>query len=288
MILKFWGTRGSIPVPGIATVKYGGNTPCVEVRSKNNLIILDAGSGIRELGNYLVKKNYNRDIEIFLSHYHWDHIQGIPFFKPLYQKKNKIRFYGQSINGMDIGNSLKSQMMPIFFPIKIEELNSDINFVKILPNKSYKIGDITVVTFQAKHSSPTLTFKIIEKNKAIIYMTDNELNSDSGLNGSLFGDLKKNNKDLIKFCNGCDYLIHDAMYDDQSVQEKKGWGHSSNISLAYFGIAANVKNLVLFHYNPDYTDEKIDSLIKETKILLKSKNPNIGCIAAKENLELSL
>ncbi len=286
MLLKFWGTRGSIPVPGKNTLKYGGNTPCVECRtSKGKLIVLDAGSGIRELGLNLIEKNEAEEkIPIFISHYHWDHIQGIPFFRPLYEKNISLIFYGLTTNGYNIADILSNQMNDNFFPIKIDQANANIEYKSIEANNSYELDGVTIKTFRANHSSPTLAFKLIEKDKCFVYMTDNELKFDNDSVESI----KKLNKDLIKFCYGCDYLIHDTMYDETQLLNKKGWGHSSNVLLAYFSNFAEIKNLVLFHYNPDYTDEKIEEMLEETKKIFQKENYEIGCVAAKEGLEIKL
>ena len=287
MLLKFWGTRGSIPVPGKNTIKYGGNTPCVEFRSNNNkIIIFDAGSGIRELGIDLTKKsNPDKEIDIFISHYHWDHIQGIPFFLPLYEKDRKVIFHGLTANGNNIADVLSNQMNDNYFPIKIDEVNAAIDYKKIKFNRTYKIDNVTVKTFKTNHSTPTLAFKLSEGNKCFVYMTDNELKYD---NQESIESVKELNKDLIKFCRGCDYLIHDTMYDEKQLLGKRGWGHSSNILLAYFSIISEVKNLVLFHYNPDHKDEKINKLLKETKKIFQKEKLDIGCIAAKEGLEIKM
>ncbi|MEJ2617076.1 MAG: MBL fold metallo-hydrolase, partial [Ignavibacteriaceae bacterium] len=260
-------------------------TPCVELRSNDNkIIIFDAGSGIRELGIDLAK-NYNldEDINIIISHYHWDHIQGIPFFLPLYEKKRQLIFHGLTINGHNISDILSNQMNHNYFPIKIDEVSANINYKQIDFNSSYNINGIKIKTFKANHSTPTLAFKIFEGNKCFVYMTDNELDFDN--NGDSIEEL---NKGLIDFCHGCDYLIHDTMYDESQLLYKKGWGHSSNILLANFSILAEVKNLVLFHYNPDYTDDKIELMLSETKEIFKKGNHEIECIAAKEGLEIKL
>ncbi len=252
MYIKFWGTRGSIPVPGSSTLKYGGNTPCVELRtSKNQLIILDAGSGIRELGKYLSNNGYNNSIDIIVSHYHWDHIQGIPFFLPLYDKKNKITFYGETSNGEKIKSILQHQMTANYFPINLNEICANTTFEEININNSYNIGGIKVETLRANHSSPTVTYKFIDGDKSIVYMTDNELKLKDSIDLSDADNLHtilEMNKELIEFCKGCDYLIHDSMYDEISILGKKGWGHTGNVTLTYFSILAKVKNLILFHY----------------------------------------
>lgn len=285
MEIKFWGTRGSIPVPGKNTIKYGGNTPCVEVKTTNGkTIILDAGSGIRELGNYLVKNN-SAQILIFISHYHWDHIQGIPFFAPLYDKNKSIIFYGLHSLGTGIEKLLKNQMNPNHFPVNFSQFNADISFKDISVNEVFNIDEIKIETLMVNHPAPALTYKITEDSKTLIYMTDNEIKLNEN-NPDDLEQIEKLNHDSINFCSEADYLIHDAMYDESLIKGKKGWGHSSNISLAYFSILAKVKNLILFHYNPDFTDEKIDNLLEETKGFIKGKNSRINCLASKEGLQI--
>jgi len=289
MIFRFWGTRGSVPVPGKDTVKYGGNTPCVEVRSSSGeLIILDGGSGIRELGNRLIENKSRREINIFISHYHWDHIQGIPFFLPLYDENKKITFYGMTNNGTEIEKLLGTQMQPDYFPVRFEELKAEIEFRNLKPGNTYKINNLNLQTSKTNHSSPTLTYKLSEGNKSVVYMTDNEIHWKESPENLSLSNLDSETRKLVEFCHGCDYLIHDTMYDESLIKNKTGWGHSSNISLAYFSILADVKNLILFHYNPDYTDSKIDEMLDETLSLLKAKKSKINCIAAKEGMEINL
>ncbi|MFO7446514.1 MAG: MBL fold metallo-hydrolase [Ignavibacteriaceae bacterium] len=288
MVLKFWGTRGSIPVPGKNTIKYGGNTPCVEIRSRTNkLIILDCGSGLRELGNYMEDKGSPDEINILLSHYHWDHIQGFPFFKPLYNKTKKIIFYGMTSNGEDVKHLLSKQMTENYFPLSIDSLKAEMDFKQIESGKIYSINGFKIETFLVAHPSPTLTYKISNGEKNIVYMTDNEINLEALFKDNKDSDFHYHNRELIDFCSGCDYLIHDSMYEEASVYDKRGWGHSSNKSLARFSILAGIKNLVLFHYNPDYTDEKIDELVADTRKVLEENNSKITCIAAAEGLEIS-
>jgi phosphoribosyl 1,2-cyclic phosphodiesterase len=287
MLVRFWGTRGSIPVPGEKTIKYGGNTPCVEVRSKDNdLIILDGGSGLRELGNNLIN-NHEKVINIFISHYHWDHIQGIPFFVPLYNSSNNVTFFGLSNSGVGIKKLLGNQMNPSNFPIDFNELKAEINFEEIKSNKKYKIGDIEITTLLVNHPAPALTYKLVENGKSIVYMTDNEIKiNENSLDDPI--NIQNLNKEILDFCHGADYLIHDSMYEESSIKNKRGWGHSSNITLANFSILAEIKNLILFHYNPDYTDEKIDRLLLETKDFIHKKGSTLSCIAASENLEITV
>ncbi|MHB1687518.1 MAG: MBL fold metallo-hydrolase [Ignavibacteriaceae bacterium] len=287
MYLKFWGTRGSIPVPGNKTIKFGGNTPCVELRTDaNQIFIFDAGSGIRELGKQLVQEDFKKDIKIFLSHYHWDHIQGIPFFLPLYKENNKIIFFGESDNEKSIENLLSDQMNDNYFPVKINQVKSKIRFEKITTDNVFNYDGLEIKTMRANHSSPTLVYKILCGNTSIVYMPDNELFIENYNPQPSFSEIKKLNENFIKFCSGCDYLIHDTFYDESTLKQKKGWGHSSNIYLAYFSILAEVKNLVLFHYNPDYDDRKIEEMLLGTKAAIQKENSKINCIAATEGLNL--
>lgn len=289
MKIKFWGTRGSIPVPGKNTIRYGGNTPCLEIRTKDNhLIILDAGSGIRELGDHIHKSGYNQDIDIFLTHYHWDHIQGIPFFYPIYSNDYKINFYGISDENKSVKDYLQFQMDSHFFPVKMDEVNKNLEFIEIKSHSTYEIHGLVIETLLTNHPSPTVTFKITKGNKCLVYMTDNEINLESEEGTQTFDELKDKNLSLINFCKGCKYLIHDAMYDEADVFSKKGWGHSSNKSLARFSSLTEIETLILFHYSPDYSDDKIDEIISDTQKELLKNGSGIKCIGAKEGLELEI
>lgn len=288
MDVKFWGTRGSVPVPGENTLRYGGNTPCVEIRTTGNkIIILDAGTGIRALGNFIIQNNIEQPLNILISHYHWDHIQGIPFFVPIYQKGRQVNFFGIRGSEKSIQKLLSDQMDRDYFPIKIEDVAAEIKFEHIIPNTSFRLDGVKIDTFNVYHPSPTLTFKIKEKDKCIIYMTDNELDVEGENKKNINKKIADKKKDLIDFCYGCDYLIHDMMFDE-FVEDKLGWGHSSSKALAHFAMIADVKNLIFFHYNPEYTDEKIDEILAETISCLRHSGSAINCIAASEGLTVSL
>ncbi len=287
MYFKFWGTRGSIPVPGSNTLKYGGNTPCIELRSnENELLIFDAGTGIRDLGKSLVDEKYNQKIRIFLSHYHWDHIQGLPFFQPLYQKNTEIIFLGESKHEKSIEDILSGQMNRHYFPMDLKDVASKISFENIESNKNYNIGNLEILTLSANHSSSTLAFKIIANNKSIVYMPDNELSPGNFSEDNIREIIKLENEEFINFCNETDFLIHDSFYDESALKLKKGWGHSDNNTLAYFSLFSKVKNLILFHYNPEYNDNKIEEIANYINNIFSIEKSKINCIAAFEGLRI--
>ena len=289
MILKFWGIRGSIPVPGEKTIKFGGNTPCVQIITKNDIIILDAGTGIRELGKNLIQTGTNKkNISILLTHNHWDHIQGIPFFLPLFRKEYTIDIYSNPNNGLNALSVVDALMNPNFFPVDKEIFNADIKYHTILPEQTIKIGQTSVETKKVNHSKGTLAFKISENDKTIVYMTDNEIKyeeKDNHINSTTLSTL---NEDIIEFCNNSDYLIHDSMYSFKDFKSKKGWGHSNNISVAYLSLLAGIKNLFLFHFDPDYSDEEVNNMLEETNRIFTVNDSKINCYASKEGLEIEI
>lgn len=288
MIVKFWGTRGSIPVPGEKTLIFGGNTPCIQITTeKKEIIILDAGTGIRELGKQLISGE-NRELYLLISHSHWDHIHGIPFFLPLFRRDFRVNIYSSSDNGFNAESIIDAQMQPSFFPVNKEVFVADVTYNSLSSGGKYNIAGVTIETLKVNHSKGTLSFKITENGRSVVYMTDNEIRFDLKDHEVDTENLRKQNSELIEFCKGSDYLIHDSMYNLESFSGKIGWGHSNNVSLAYFSILAEVKNLVLFHYDPDYSDETVREMFNGTKKILKECNERINCIASKEGLEIIL
>ncbi|MBN1300260.1 MAG: MBL fold metallo-hydrolase [Melioribacteraceae bacterium] len=283
MLLKFWGTRGSIPVPGKNTLKYGGNTPCVQVTlDTGEIILFDAGSGIREFGNELLHNVELKDLSIFISHTHWDHIQGLPFFAPLFYSDYNINLMLSEKEEGELNDIIEGQINSTFFPITSDSLQAKITYKSIVENIPLYFNKAVITPKAVKHSKGTLAYKIRENDKTIVYMTDNEIefSSDNGV-VSLQSVLERNG-DLIEFCEGVDYLIHDCMYlyDDY----KQNWGHSNHLTLSYFSHLAKVKNLVIFHYDPDYDDYKVDNLLHETQVELAKLNSEVSVLAAYEGL----
>ncbi len=290
MKIKFWGTRGSIPVPGLDTVKYGGNTPCVQVISdKNNIFVIDGGTGIRALGEELLQKYPDgTTVNILISHTHWDHIQGLLFFRPFYNKNFKINLFSNAMNGMTIEDIIKAQMHPSFFPVSPDVFDAEIKYHRIYPNEEYNFDDLTVKTINAHHSSGTLCFKVTNGRSSFAYMTDNEIYYNTTFEFPQKESILQNNEELIKFARSVDYLIHDTTYLLKDYKAHIGWGHSNNISALLFAQLSEVKNLLLFHYDPLYKDDEVDKMFEETDNYRSEVECNVNCEPSYEGLVITI
>ena len=275
MLVKFWGTRGSIPVPGCRTVKYGGNTCCVEVDLKDSgRLILDAGTGIRKLGNQLLKENRLKVANLLLTHSHWDHIQGFPFFLPAYQKDFKIKIYGPPVYFARLQKMLKKQIELDYFPIDFSALSARIEFHEINPNPCL-IAGAEVSYMLCNHPGGATSYKISQEGRTMVFMTDNELSSPHPASQW---------HQFVGFCRGADLLIHDAQYLTQELEKMRSWGHSSYAEAMALAQDAGVKRLVLFHHDPERSDEQIDEILKECI----KKDSNLLCQAATEGDTIQL
>ena len=296
--LKLWGVRGSIPVPGPGTVRYGGNTACVEIRADGELIILDAGSGIRELGLALEKEFGSRPINVSLliTHTHWDHIQGFPFFVPSYHDKNRIRIFGY--NGTDSGlqEILKDQMATPFFPVSLFDLPGRIQF-ETLTSMDFNIGKVRVHAMRMNHPGVCVGYRIVTGQGSIAYMPDNETYDAFKLHASESNSLNpeqtrtrahEDRAELVKFLKDSDILILDSQYTDEEYESHVGWGHgslSSGISLA---ADAGVRKLILFHHDPTHDDQAIDKMVETARNLAAKTGKNLEIEGAREGMELTL
>jgi phosphoribosyl 1,2-cyclic phosphodiesterase len=286
---KFWGTRGSIPTPASWTRVYGGNTSCVEVRFDDTLFICDAGSGIRELGKDIVaRKPQPNELHLLVTHTHWDHIQGFPFFIPAYLKQMQIRIYGASENENHPHRLLSGQMNSEYFPVSFSELGAKIipdNFV----NSEKQIGGVTVKSFPLNHHGGCNGFVFEKDGRKIVYATDNEIEAQPG---ETFPDLENNSllrkipEALVNAAMDADLLIADAQYDDAEYAKKKGWGHSSCFSVTDWAIRSNVKNLTIFHHDPEITDKNVDLKIQTCAQRAARLGGRLAVFAAREGVEL--
>ncbi|MBU8912102.1 MAG: MBL fold metallo-hydrolase [Desulfobacterales bacterium] len=279
MDIKCWGSRGSISVSGKQYLKYGGDTTCIEITAESGeTIIIDAGTGIRHIGNPLVKSNITR-YHLLFTHAHWDHILGFVFFKPLLSSKAKIIIQDYKFSGIYTRDILDEVMKPPFFPIGLKDMKADIKFEKAL-NNTFSIGSIRVETIPLNHSGGGLGYKFIENGKSFVFLTDNELgfNHPGGLGFDAYLDFSRN----------VDLLFHDGEYTEEEYKQRRGWGHSSICDVLDLAVKANVKKLGLFHMNQDRTDDQMDKIINDCQTDLKKKDSVLDCFAASCNMAIHL
>ena len=303
--LRFWGTRGSIPSPGPHTVRHGGNTPCVEVRTDSDwLIILDAGTGMRELGHALVggardsrgQPHPDGDDanvitgDIFLSHAHWDHIQGIPFFAPIFQAGNRFTIWSGALDSpaASIERVVRNQMAPIVFPVWFENLRASIEFREIAGEYRSDHG-YTVSTFGVQHPGGALAYRFSSGQNpragSFVYISDNELGSSEG-----YGTGPGWRDDLIAFVHGARVLVHDATYTTDEYARHRGWGHSTYEDAVTLALEAGVDELILFHHKPERSDDEMDQCVAACRVQAE-RHPHgarLRVVAAAEGMTVSV
>jgi phosphoribosyl 1,2-cyclic phosphodiesterase len=275
ILVTFWGVRGSIASPGLRTAVFGGNTSCVSVETEAHIIILDAGSGIRELGQYLMKRNDLKSIDgsIFLSHTHWDHIQGLPFFVPARAQKNQFTIYGERKGHLSLSQILAGQMQAPYFPVSLDTVFcAQVKFREVEAKQTLEIyPGLFVTPFRLTHPNGALGYLLEIKGRRIAYVTDHEHN---------IGQLSPN---VLEMVRGVDLLIHDAQYSRAELaDEKKGWGHSAWEDVVELACAAQVEQLLLFHHDPEACDE----ILNERQFLAQEQFPHT--IVAREGLKIPL
>ncbi|MEW5691897.1 MAG: MBL fold metallo-hydrolase [Candidatus Hydrogenedentota bacterium] len=301
MRVRFWGVRGSIPTPGPNTIRYGGNTPCIEVRTNDSrLFILEAGTGLRELGNSLIKEKKNINAAILLSHTHWDHIHGFPFFIPIYIIGNKFDIYGPWSIDADLQSIVAGQMTFQYFPVKLEHVMATLEFHELKAG-SYNIQDASVTVKYMNHPVPTIGYRIFVDDTVLVYSGDNEsvqniFKKDSDIETNEEDIIMKEaeqavieaHKEMVAFAKDADMLIYDAQYTKDEYQSKKGWGHSTFEDAIEIAREANVRRLVFFHHDPSRKDEELERiLLKHKRELEKEKSPLL-LLAAQEGMELEI
>jgi phosphoribosyl 1,2-cyclic phosphodiesterase len=286
--IRFWGTRGSIPSPGPSTVRYGGNTPCLELRTTDGwLIILDAGTGIRELGRVLLETAQGRPIagDIFLTHAHWDHIQGIPFFAPLFRKGNHFTIWGSKSLQTSIDRVVRDQMSPVVFPVSFEELQARIDFQELAEERRMGNG-YAVSSMGVRHPGGALGYRFSSGNDeggALVYISDNELSMEAR-----YDDAPGWRAKLVEFVRGASVLVHDTMYTVDEYRSFIGWGHSTHEQAVDLALEAGVKRLVLFHHRPERSDDEVDRCVENCRALVAQQGGTLGVQAAAEGLTLQV
>ncbi|MCC7429562.1 MBL fold metallo-hydrolase [bacterium] len=297
MKIRFWGVRGSYPVPGAKTVKYGGNTSCTEVDLGNgHRIILDAGTGLIQFGKYLANLNQSFVGTILLSHYHWDHIQGIPFLNQIFDKNSKIKIRGYYGTEANPENVISKQIRKIYCPFEYKDLLAKFEFEPVTEGKT-EVEGIKVETIFMNHPGGSISYKFFIGDKIFIYVTDNDISfpeinyfveaykkNDSKESGFISKGVEK----VLNFIQGADLLIHDSMYLREEANNKKGYGHSCFEDTVDLALKAGVKKLVLFHHDPDHSDEDVDLILQKALEKIKKSSQKMDCLAAREGLEIQI
>ncbi len=279
MLIRCYGARGSIPVSGREYLKYGGDSTCIEIRSKNDeVIIVDAGSGIRRLGNRL-QREQGSEYTLIFTHSHWDHILGFPFFKPLFHEAATIHLMGCPLAQGSIKKLLSTAMSPPFFPIPFEKLKAAITYEGECP-RSFWIDSIEIFSINLSHPNVGLGYKFIEDGKSFVFLTDNELGYRHR-DGRTF-------EEYAEFAEGADLLIHDAEFTPQEYAITKTWGHSTYLDALKLALTSRVKRFGLFHHNRDRGDEDLDGIVQRCREIIDAQGGEMECFALSQDSELGL
>ncbi len=279
MRVTFHGVRGSVPAPGKSTARYGGNTSCVEVRtSDDTLIVLDAGTGLRELGKTF--QGGPCKLHMLISHTHWDHVLGLPFFGPLWNRDSELIVYPLASDAQERFRETITLFDEIHFPVGVNDIPSEIDFVKPA-EEVWRIGSAEVRRIKLNHPGGAQGFRIDDDDgTSLSYLTDNELSAPSGVVTTL--------DELARFTDEVDLLIHDSQYLPKDMPLKVGWGHSVVDDVLQLGAKARAKRLALFHHDPDRTDDQLDVIGTSSIEWMKQSSPDTSVFVAAEGDELDL
>ena len=277
--VDFWGVRGSVPSPGPKTIRYGGNTSCVSITYDNKILILDAGTGIRNLGSKIITQP---DLEIFVivTHTHWDHIQGFPYFTPIYQPNRPVHMFPTLHKKNVVLSSLIDQMDGAHFPVTPDQVPSNFNFVTEDPLEFLSENGFNMELIPMNHPGSAFGYKVTINNKSICYFTDNEIDPPYEKSITL--------EELIEHSKNVDVLIHDAQYIEEDMPLKHGWGHSLISQVTDLGKSSKVKNLVYYHHDPERSDDDIDSELNKVIQIFKDDGNLTTPHFAFEGLRISI
>jgi phosphoribosyl 1,2-cyclic phosphodiesterase len=278
--VRCWGTRGSIPSPGPTTALFGGNTPCLEVRVGERRYIFDAGTGIRVLGRRIVEEGGAFQADLFLSHFHWDHIQGIPFFGPLYDASTHLRIHGARQGDVDIQTLFAGQMGPIYFPIPFDALAATLEFAH-LNGRTHRGHGVEVASIRVRHPGHTYGYRVSLGDARVAYIPDNELvGATYPVDGAGWYE------GLLEFLRGVDVLYHDAMFTDAEYPSHLGWGHSTFSQAVRLAEDAGVRRLFFFHHAPERTDAELLEILDALRADVDRRGSTLELGAASEGEEL--
>lgn len=270
--LKFWGVRGSIACPGPDTLRYGGNTPCVEVRCGEHVLILDGGTGLRPLGDAILKTGAKLDADLFLTHCHLDHVSGLPFFAPLFMNNHHLRIWAGNLPAdVSVKKALRTMMSPPLFPIDVESFKAAIEYLDFHPGDTLEPRPGVILrTGMLNHPGGAIGYRIEYQGKVLAYLTDTELPQEA-VNGA-----------TLALARDADFLIFDCTYTDSEIASRRGWGHSTWKDGVRLADAAQAKTLCMFHHDPSHDDAFMDGLGGEAAAVRP------GTIVAREGLTVEL
>jgi phosphoribosyl 1,2-cyclic phosphodiesterase len=304
MKIRFWGVRGSYPVPGPDTNRYGGNTSCVAVKAGDEgpLIIIDAGTGIRKLGKEMMQSEFaagKGTAHLLVSHTHWDHIQGLPFFAPVYQKGNKFFVYARQRDDTHLRAVFASQTDSPYFPVPFENVHADVAFRELVEGARFEIGPVKVSCTRLNHPWIAIAYRLDFEGRSVCYVTDTAPFKDILIEQEYIrqppkpGDplkpedaakLAAMRDGVVRLCEGADLVIYDTQFTPEEYRARPHWGHSCPEDAIEIARSAGAKGVVLFHHDPTRTDDQIDALLAHHR-----KNTNdLQLLAAAEGMEITL
>jgi len=279
MLIRCWGARGSIPVSGPEYLKYGGDTTCLEIRTADDaIIIVDAGSGIRRLGNRLLAEG-RFEYSMVFTHSHWDHILGFPFFNPIYRKETSIHMCGFPFNQESVKEMIAKVMTSPNFPVDYNNVQARISYQESC-RSTFAVHSLTIEPIRASHPNSGIGYKFSENGKVFVFLTDNELTyrHPGGLDFP----------DYVRFAAGADLLFHDSEFTEEEYQTKKTYGHSTYRAALQLALDAGVKSFGLFHHNQERTDAALDEIVDKCRQIVAARGSCLECFAAREGMEIRL
>jgi phosphoribosyl 1,2-cyclic phosphodiesterase len=273
MEIKFWGTRGSIPAPGPQTLEFGGNTTCVEVVLANGQrVVIDGGTGLRLLGQHLVENHIPCQFHLLLTHGHWDHLLGIPFFEPIYHDSTQVIVDGWPPAFQAMTRVFDSHMGDGFFPVAFDHLKANIDYLNTLAHGPLDLDGVIIDTMRLNHPQGGMAFRFREGKHTMAFITDNELGAARG----------KRIPEFVDFVRGCDLLIHDAQYLPEEISERRGWGHSAYDEVVALAKEAEVPNLLFTHHDPGRSDAGVEKIVALAREMVASPGKPHYIDAARE------
>jgi len=275
MLVRCWGARGSIPVSGREYLRYGGDTPCIEIRTADDgIVIIDAGSGIRRLGHRLLAEK-RHDYALIFTHAHWDHLMGFPFFRPIYRSSTHIAMFGCPFAQVSVRDMISRIMAPPNFPVNFEDITAEIRYHESC-EETFQLGGLTITPIALSHPNQGMGYRFEEGGKSFVFLTDNELTYRHP------GGLEY--EDYAAFAKGADLLVHDAEYRPGEYRQTRSWGHSVYTDALRLALDAGVGRLGLFHHNQERTDEAVDEIVADCRRIAAGRP--LECFALHQDMEI--